>query len=180
MLVCTKSIRTFVVLFCLAGTSRAASLNLAGKVVDTLNRPLAGVIVSLVRSAVSDTTNTDGLFSFGVASGITSRPSDRSVARWRGGMLDLQLEQGASVQVDVFDIQGARVVSLPLMHLEAGQRHANTNFYDVGTVGRWWCGTETGSKLAAMREMIWGDSNLYRDGYTKSQGFTLRCVKDAP
>ena len=51
-------------------------------------------------------------------------------------------------------------------------------FYSVGNYGRWWSSTETDATYAWGRYMHYGYGPVYRNGYGKRDGFSVRCLRD--
>lgn len=51
-------------------------------------------------------------------------------------------------------------------------------FIGIGYFGMWWSATEYNSNKAWHRSMYYDNSNVYRDGANKDDGFSVRCVKD--
>jgi uncharacterized protein (TIGR02145 family) len=59
-----------------------------------------------------------------------------------------------------------------------GYRHLNGIYGNVGYFGYWWSSTEYDSNHAWFRGLNYSDSHVYRDGYNKRNGFSVRCVRD--
>ena len=62
--------------------------------------------------------------------------------------------------------------------LPGGYRNYYGNFSSVGDYGNWWSASEYDDSSAWYRELVNNYSNLYRDGYYKHFGISVRCVKD--
>ena len=59
-----------------------------------------------------------------------------------------------------------------------GARGDNGIFYYFGGKGYWWTATEGGPNDAWARHLDSGDSGIVRTTFSKSDGFSVRCVKD--
>jgi uncharacterized protein (TIGR02145 family) len=70
--------------------------------------------------------------------------------------------------------------------LPGGWRHYGGNFYDVGYGGHWWTATESNSDRAHKRYVYYNEDDVHEnndvneDDYSKSYGFSVRCVADRP
>jgi uncharacterized protein (TIGR02145 family) len=53
-----------------------------------------------------------------------------------------------------------------------------TLFGGVGYRGYWWSATEGSTSYAWLRYIYYTDSGVYRGGYDKTDGFSVRCVRD--
>ena len=62
--------------------------------------------------------------------------------------------------------------------LPGGFRYRSGNFGDVSGNGDWWSASENSGSYAWSRDLDNDDSNLSRDANGKSNGFSIRCVKD--
>ena len=62
--------------------------------------------------------------------------------------------------------------------LPGGGRGSNGAFGDVGTNGNWWSSTVVGSTEAFIRNLNSGNGNVSRNPYTKTYGFSVRCLRD--
>lgn len=62
--------------------------------------------------------------------------------------------------------------------LPGGSRYPNGSFDNVGTDGNWWSATEDGSYGAWYRSLYYDLSGVYRYGYNKESGFSVRCIRD--
>jgi len=62
--------------------------------------------------------------------------------------------------------------------LPGGYRYYNGTFYYIGSYGRWWSSTEDGTTNAWYRYLIYSNYFLGRSYFTKSYGFSVRCVRD--
>ncbi len=59
-----------------------------------------------------------------------------------------------------------------------GYRQSNGSFDDIGIVGYWWSATGTDAATAWYRFMGCGNSDVGRNNYGKTGGFSVRCVRD--
>jgi len=63
--------------------------------------------------------------------------------------------------------------------LPGGFSFSDGDFYAyAGYFGIWWTATEYGSDLAYLRGMYYADDSVYEDNNDKSDGHSVRCVKD--
>ena len=62
--------------------------------------------------------------------------------------------------------------------LPGGFRSLNGDFDSVGSRGYWWSASERYESFACYRELFYGYSYLYRGYGSKTDGFSVRCVKD--
>ncbi len=62
--------------------------------------------------------------------------------------------------------------------LPGGIRYNYGSFYYIGYEGLWWSSTEYGTTNAWGRYLGYDIYNLFRSYYTKSAGFSVRCVRD--
>jgi uncharacterized protein (TIGR02145 family) len=62
--------------------------------------------------------------------------------------------------------------------LPGGARYYIGSFGDVGSGGYWWSSTEDGTGLAYSRSLLHFYDNLYRNGYPKEKGLSVRCLRD--
>jgi uncharacterized protein (TIGR02145 family) len=66
--------------------------------------------------------------------------------------------------------------------LPGGGRYSkNGDYFDAPYYGYWWTGTESNDVFACIRTMGFNRSNIFRFtqyGYYKSNGFSVRCLKD--
>jgi len=53
----------------------------------------------------------------------------------------------------------------------------SASFYSLGIIGYWWSSTESNNS-ACFREVYYNNSEVRRDNYNKSYGFSVRCLKD--
>lgn len=61
---------------------------------------------------------------------------------------------------------------------EGWRNYANGSFYGEGSNAMFWSSTESNADYAWNRELNDVDSNLYRYGYNKHNGFSVRFIKD--
>lgn len=88
---------------------------------DKDNKPLPGVVVQLAQAGFADTTGADGTWSLaGRTTGISGVARKANLARWVGNSLRLELTGSALVQVDAYDVRGARLGRVAQAQLEAG------------------------------------------------------------
>jgi len=62
--------------------------------------------------------------------------------------------------------------------LPGGNRGNNGNFNNIRNSGYWWSSTEYSTNSAWYRSLYYYDSNVNRDYYYKSMGFSVRCLRD--
>jgi len=62
--------------------------------------------------------------------------------------------------------------------LPGGYRYYNGYFYYIGSYGYWWSATETAASGAYYRYLFYDYSDLSRNSYFKSCGFSVRLVRD--
>lgn len=62
--------------------------------------------------------------------------------------------------------------------LPGGDRYENGNFRNIGKDGSWWSSTEFNSDDFWYRYLIYDYSSIGRDHYSKTNGFSVRCIKD--
>ena len=60
----------------------------------------------------------------------------------------------------------------------AGYRSYNGTFRNVGSYGYWWSSSEDVASYAGCRGMYYGYSNVYRYFSSKSNGFSVRCLRN--
>lgn len=125
------------VLFVGAGLTSAAVVNLSGTVYDKDNKPLPGVVVSLAKGGLADTTGADGKWVLAGNSTGISRTRQNPSARWDGKVLHLNLISPATVQVESFDARGAHLGTLALARLEAGNHSLPMGSARSATGMRW-------------------------------------------
>ena len=63
--------------------------------------------------------------------------------------------------------------------LPGGSRYSNGEFYPIDGYGDWWSSTEANTDDAWYRYLSYGSGNVYRNGYDKSSGFSVRCLRDS-
>ena len=59
-----------------------------------------------------------------------------------------------------------------------GGRNLLGNFYDIGKSGIWWTSTESTWYYGSYIRLHYEYGKVFRDGYGKSYGFSVRCIKD--
>ena len=64
--------------------------------------------------------------------------------------------------------------------LPAGYRHSSGSFGFKGTHGDFWTSTEVNDVSARWKGMLYDQQNLSKGSISKQNGFSVRCVKDAP
>jgi len=62
--------------------------------------------------------------------------------------------------------------------LPGGYRDGSGTFYDIGGYGYWWSSTESDTFSAGERYMYYNGSNVSRSYADKTNGFSVRCVRD--
>lgn len=62
--------------------------------------------------------------------------------------------------------------------LPGGYRSDNGTFLNIGGDGYWWSAKEFDTANAWYRTMLFSTAYLYRSSYSKSVGFSVRCVRD--
>ncbi len=62
--------------------------------------------------------------------------------------------------------------------LPGGGRNSSGGFYDSGLNGDWWSASECAGSYAWGRYLYSHYANIDRNGYNKSYGFSVRCVRD--
>jgi uncharacterized protein (TIGR02145 family) len=62
--------------------------------------------------------------------------------------------------------------------LPGGFRSSEGAFLNTGISDDWWCSTDSNSSNAWFRNLYNSYSDVYRDNYAKSSGFSVRCVRD--
>ena len=62
--------------------------------------------------------------------------------------------------------------------LPGGSRNFNGAFNDVGYYGYWWSSTERGTTGAWFRYLYNYSSNVFRNYFGKTCGFSVRCLRD--
>jgi uncharacterized protein (TIGR02145 family) len=62
--------------------------------------------------------------------------------------------------------------------LPGGNRSNPGTFFSIGLFGVWWTSTEYSAATAYYRNMAYNNSSVGRVSTTKSDGFSVRCVKD--
>lgn len=59
-----------------------------------------------------------------------------------------------------------------------GYRFSNGIFLDIGDYGYWWSATEYSSTSAWYRGMSYNNGSVNRNDYAKTNGFSVRCLRD--
>lgn len=91
----------------LALAVQGQTINLRGKVTGTTGQALSGASVELVKRGLKATTGVDGTYSLTGAVGVFAPASVAAPGiRWDGGMLKIRLDGFATIQVEVYDVQG--------------------------------------------------------------------------
>jgi uncharacterized protein (TIGR02145 family) len=62
--------------------------------------------------------------------------------------------------------------------LPGGLRNSFGTFFNVGNDGNWWSSTEDDTPSAWYRYLSYYYGNVYRYGYSKGSGFSVRCLRD--
>jgi uncharacterized protein (TIGR02145 family) len=62
--------------------------------------------------------------------------------------------------------------------LPVGYRFIDGSFSIAGNIGYWWSSTEYSSTIAWLRSLNYDSSNVNRNNYFKSYGFSVRCLRD--
>jgi len=62
--------------------------------------------------------------------------------------------------------------------LPGGYRNNNGTFDYIGTTGAWWSSTQHTTSNAWYRNLTYNRSYVYRYGYNKGDGISVRCVRD--
>jgi uncharacterized protein (TIGR02145 family) len=62
--------------------------------------------------------------------------------------------------------------------LPGGFRDYNGTYYNMNLVGHWWSATQFSTTYIYFRYLFYGNSNLGSDYNLKTNGFSVRCVKD--
>ena len=62
--------------------------------------------------------------------------------------------------------------------LPGGYRGSNGSFSSLGRTGRWWSSAEISGSNAWDRNLFFGYHQVSRNGYDKSVGFSVRCIKN--
>ena len=75
-------------------------------------------------------------------------------------------------------LSGDATISIGFAGLPGGCRRSSGYFYDVGFIGDWWSASENSESSAWYRGLYSSYSDLNRNDYYKSDGFSVRCVRD--
>jgi uncharacterized protein (TIGR02145 family) len=62
--------------------------------------------------------------------------------------------------------------------LPGGGRYYGGDFLFVGSTGYWWSSSEYGPGDGWFRLLSYSSGNAFQDGYTKRNGFSVRCLRD--
>jgi uncharacterized protein (TIGR02145 family) len=62
--------------------------------------------------------------------------------------------------------------------LPGGFRDVNGTFYNIGSHDYWWSASEYSSTTVWYRNVYYDNSIAYRRSYSKSAGFSVRCLRD--
>lgn len=83
-------------------------------------------------------------------------------------------------RIPTIDELSESVIKNPLFSaLPGGYRYfIDGTFTNVGYYGNWWSSTEYSTSFAYFRYLNYGNSTVYRYSTTRSNGFSVRCVRD--
>jgi uncharacterized protein (TIGR02145 family) len=59
-----------------------------------------------------------------------------------------------------------------------GCRFINGNYYSIGKYGDFWSASEGSNYNAWYRDLGYDSSDVFRYGFSKKDGFSVRCVRD--
>ena len=105
--------------------------------------------------------------------------SQADATGWRGTNEGSKLAGNASLWQDGVLKNDANFGLSGFSALPGGHRyHLNGSFTNVGNYARWWCATENSSTQSWNRFLRYIYSNVALNGDNKSNGFSVRCVKD--
>jgi uncharacterized protein (TIGR02145 family) len=92
---------------------------------------------------------------------------------WRGhdAGFNLKSQNGWSIYGNGSDAYGFTAIP-------AGKCNINGTFNYLGSRGFWWSSTEYSSYYALKRCMDFGYDNVYRNNYSKTNGLSVRCIRD--
>jgi uncharacterized protein (TIGR02145 family) len=62
--------------------------------------------------------------------------------------------------------------------LPGGYRNTNGTFNYIGYYGNWWSSTEFNTLNAWYRYLSYNNGDVFRNGYNKTFGFSVRCLRD--
>jgi uncharacterized protein (TIGR02145 family) len=62
--------------------------------------------------------------------------------------------------------------------LPGGNRFSNGDYYNFGYYGGWWSSTERNIDDAWGRDISYDSGFSFRDEYNKTDGFSVRCLRD--
>jgi uncharacterized protein (TIGR02145 family) len=62
--------------------------------------------------------------------------------------------------------------------LPGASRYTNGSYYSIGKFSYWWSSTQNSTTDAWFRYLAYGVGDVYRNFNTKSNGFSVRCVRD--
>jgi uncharacterized protein (TIGR02145 family) len=62
--------------------------------------------------------------------------------------------------------------------LPGGYRGSNGSFNDLGSLGYWWSSSEYSGTSAWRRDLYYGSDQVSRRSYSKTYGFSVRCLKN--
>lgn len=114
-----------------------APVQLSGTVYDKDNKPLPGMVVSLIQAGLSDTTGADGTWKLQSSSTRTNAGIASPQSRWDGRFLQLRLPSPALVQVEAFDARGQRLDMLSQVQLGAGSHEIPLSLSGQAQRTRW-------------------------------------------
>lgn len=62
--------------------------------------------------------------------------------------------------------------------LPGGNRNTDGSFNNLSNNGNWWSSTENSTSNAWNRNLNYNNANVNRNNNNKSNGFSVRCLKD--
>jgi hypothetical protein len=154
-----KTIRRLSALMCALGCVFAASGQtvVSGRAVSAAASPLSGVVVSLIKQQVIDTTKADGLFSLQIASSVSREviQAGKPSISIRNNRIGLDLLRAQNIAIFIFDAKGGKVATILDRKLAAGQYEFATNDR-IGAIasGLYIIGISVDNVFSSMRAMI--------------------------
>jgi hypothetical protein len=89
------------------------AVHITGKIVDELNRPIAGAITKLTNSGLVDTSTADGEFSLSDKTRLRKVDGIKgNLVSLRENVLRLSCRSATSIKIEVFNIQGRTVFQM--------------------------------------------------------------------